>query len=328
MADLNIGSIRSQQDNHIPFTENNPPNDHVDVNYHLIEEEISNDHVTRQQSWKPQAVILGPGGLKGFIELGALYYLNTVNFFDGVTNYIGVSIGSIIWVLHLCGLSFVEISNVGMNIDLFSLFDMKYLPNMLEGKGLVDCAEMRTILTEAIRSKRDNVPSFSELYKETAKELIIVSYNLTRKTTMYFSRVTHPDMSIVEAAIASGSIPFVFYQYNYRNETYIDGAFGNPYPIDVADDGRNNILGIYIHNKDRVDTKNWMKYGSAIIHAPITELRKSIIKNCSSRCRHLLLENTLDDSTGMDVDLERRRAMFRTGYQTAHRFYIQINHIS
>ena len=32
----------------------------------------------------------------------------------------------------------------------------------------------------------------------------------------------------------------------YRDHVYIDGAFGNPYPIDQFDDGKRNILGLYI----------------------------------------------------------------------------------
>lgn len=277
-----------------------------------------------QSSSHPQTfdvLVLGPGGLKGFMELGALYRLND-GFLDGILTYVGVSIGSIICMLHLCGLSFIEISDVGIDINLFANLNIGNIGDMIEGKGMVSHSLIRDILHKAILRKRSNIPTFTQLYQSTGKNFMATSYNLTRRKTYYFTRFTHPDMSVVEASIASSSIPGIFYQYMYRNEIYIDGAFGNPYPIDVVDDGSSNILGIYIHNGSRLDPSNLTKNLSAILHAPISELRRRIIENSSKRCKHLILDSNIN---GMQVDREERVSMFHHGYQTAISFLISLN---
>jgi len=53
--------------------------------------------------WKPDIVILGPGGIKGFLELGVLYALQNNNLLENVHTYVGVSVGSIISLLLVCG---------------------------------------------------------------------------------------------------------------------------------------------------------------------------------------------------------------------------------
>ena len=264
-------------------------------------------------------IVLGPGGLKGFIELGALSRLED-KYLDKINTYVGVSIGSIICVLHLCGLSFAEISDIGMDINLFQNININNISGMIGGKGIISHDLFRNILIEAIMKKRKNVPTFAQLYKDTNKEFIATSYNLTRRKTYYFSRVTHPNMSIVEAAIASSSIPGIFYQYIFRDEVYIDGAFGNPYPIDIVDDCNNKILGIYIHDDSISDSSNLTKNISAIMHAPITELRRKIIENSSDYCKHLVLESNINDITGIQVDKEERISMFQYGYNAADIF--------
>ena len=44
-------------------------------------------------------LILGPGGVKGFLELGSLYCLERKGELNGIKTYIGVSIGSLISLL-------------------------------------------------------------------------------------------------------------------------------------------------------------------------------------------------------------------------------------
>lgn len=267
--------------------------------------------------WQPDVLVLGPGGIKGFLELGALYRFKQTSLLNNVHTFVGVSVGSIISSLYMCGFNVTEMYHAGFGIDLFSSLNFSQIKDMVDGKGLLSHDILRQQLTDIITKKRGNVPTFLQLYNETHKNLIIVTYNLTRKTTYYISRFTHPDMSIVEAMLASSSIPGIFYQFIYRGEIYIDGAFGNPYPVDMVDDGKNQVLGMYIHGGDYVDPSNLTKNLSSIIHAPITELRSRIIKYSSHRCKHIKLYS---DVTGMHVDEDGKMEMFRSGHQTADDF--------
>jgi NTE family protein len=282
---------------------------------------ISSSIGKKEDVWRPDAVVLGPGGLKGFMELGALYKLEENGWLERVKTYVGVSIGSVISVLHLCGLSFVEISDIGIEMNLFDDWRIENIGEMMKGKGIVSPDHFRKTIQTAILTKMTRVPTMSELHKLTGKSFIAVSYNLTRKETTYFNRYSHPNMSVVEAVVASSSIPGVFYQYIYRRDVYIDGAFGNPYPIDILDDGLTKVLGLYISNSGRLNRDSKITETiSAVLHAPIGEIRKRIIQLSTDMCKHIPLVNEICDVTGLQVNNRARIEMFRVGYHIGSNF--------
>ncbi len=279
-----------------------------------------------RQKWLPEVVVIGPGGLKGFMELGALQRLEQRKMLQKVHSYIGVSIGAVISMLHICGFNWLEIRDIGLSVDLFKGWSISNINEMVRGKGLVSHQNVREVLTRSVLMKFPTIPTFSQLFNSTGKNFIAVSYNITRRETYYFSRYSHPTMSVVDAAIASSSIPIVFYRFRYRGEDYTDGALGNPYPINVADDGGTNILGLYISSLPQlVNPDNLAKNISALVHAPITELRNLRIDNASSRCKHIKLISELTDVTGTMVRENERNDMFKSGYKAGEKFINELN---
>lgn len=285
---------------------------------------ISGLSKTSDSDWRPDVIVLGPGGLKGFLELGALHKFEQEGWLNKVNTFVGVSIGSVISILHLCGLSFVDISDIGIEMNLFDDWKIENFKDMLKSKGVVSPEHFRNTISRAIVTRMSKVPTFAELYKLTGKSFIAVSYNLTKRETVYFNRYSHPTMSIVEAAVASSSIPGVFYQYVYRNDIYIDGAFGNPYPVDIVDDGLSKVLGLYIDNTSQATSDSKLSETiSAIFYAPIGELRKRNIQTSSECCKHLALVNNICDITGLQVDNKSRLHMFKEGYEMGAIFLSQ-----
>ena len=49
--------------------------------------------------WPPEVIVIGPGGCKGFLELGALLYLEKEGYLRSVKTYAGVSVGAVISLL-------------------------------------------------------------------------------------------------------------------------------------------------------------------------------------------------------------------------------------
>ncbi len=181
--------------------------------------------------------------------------------------------------------------------------------------------KLRQFLSGIVQAKMGLVPTFQELYQKTGYILKVVSYNITTQTTYYFDYRTHPDTSVIEIVLASSSIPLLFYKFKHNGDYYCDGAIGNPYPIDMVDDGITDILGIYISSTpDMNNQENLHWYLDRVIHATMSEYRKHIIKNSSPRCKHLVLYSDIKDVTGMAVDNELRVNMFKSGYIAASNF--------
>ena len=61
--------------------------------------------------WKPDIIVLGPGGSKGYIQLGALLRLELDNLLSNVVQYVGCSVGAIISLLMVVGYSANDIIN-------------------------------------------------------------------------------------------------------------------------------------------------------------------------------------------------------------------------
>ena len=81
--------------------------------------------------WIPNVLVLGPGGIKGFAELGALIFLESVNYIDSIDTIVGCSVGSVIGLLLIIGYSATEIlseviqSSIFDEIGSISLKDIK-----------------------------------------------------------------------------------------------------------------------------------------------------------------------------------------------------------
>jgi len=52
--------------------------------------------------WKPDVIVLGPGGAKGYLELGALLKFEEVDYFENVKYWTGCSIGSAAALMMRC----------------------------------------------------------------------------------------------------------------------------------------------------------------------------------------------------------------------------------
>nr|QBK91247.1 MAG: patatin-like phospholipase [Pithovirus LCPAC202] len=273
------------------------------------------------ENWSPTVLVIGPGGMKGFLELGALAKLEEEHVLDNVGTYFGVSVGSIICLLRTIGYTYQNIAEIGSGLNLFNGWDDINLTQILHQNGVIPHEKLRIFLSGIVKAKMGLIPTFKELYTKTGYILKVVSYNITTQTTYYFDYRTHPDASVIEIVLASSSIPLLFYKFKYGGDYYCDGAIGNPYPVDKVDDGTTDILGIYISSTpDRNNQENFHWYLDRIIHATMSEYREHIIKNSTPRCKHLALYSDIKDVTGMAVNNELRISMFNSGYKAASKF--------
>jgi len=280
--------------------------------------------------WCPEVLVLGPGGVKGFLELGALILLESEGYLKNITTYVGVSIGAIISLLLVTGYTVTEIISDAIETNLFQDLSSINFEDIKENTGLLSNRPIKEKLITRLEDKFGFVPNLEQLYMVTGLEFMCVTMNLSKDRAEYISRHTDPSMNSVDAVLLSSNIPLLFYKLKYKGSVYIDGAFGNPYPVDQYDDGSRDILGIYITsgNPERKVPEDFhiAMYLYKIIDSSMIQIRDRIIQSSSTRCKHLRLYSPTVDATGLTVDMKVKSQMVLHGYYAAKKFIEDIKY--
>ncbi|MEM5804159.1 MAG: patatin-like phospholipase family protein [Candidatus Aenigmatarchaeota archaeon] len=261
---------------------------------------------------KPEVLILGPGGMKVFLELGALLELESRNFLDKVHTFIGCSIGSLVALLLTCGFKTIEIINDLLNENIAENF-MFSLERITEKNGIINPNIIRQKLSKKLLTKFNIVPNLEQLYFFTGINFISISLNITKDSVEALSKDTEPYLSCVDAVLMSMNIPGIFCPIIYKNCFYIDGALGNPYPVDIKDDGQTRILGISIEEKVTNLHENFY-YIYKVIQSSMIQLKKKIIENCSTFCEHIVIPSDWIDTLGVTISNKEKIEMIIKGF--------------
>lgn len=280
---------------------------------------------------KPHVIILGPGGVKGFLQLGLLYILTQNNFLDDVHTYIGVSIGSIISLLVVCNYSIDEIISHAIHTDLFeklnlynitSFNDVKNrVTGMASNVGLFSNDIIKNKLKVLLINKFGLVPTLKQLYQFTGKRLICVANNLSLRKPEYFCYISHPDMSSLDAILLSINIPGLLFKIIHNNYVYCDGALADPYPVKLLDDGKTPILGVYMEESHGINIdSSSVAYLNQSLLSPILHLRHNSIRTSSKMVKHICLQSDIIDPSGVTLSNTFKGQMIGVGMSIATKF--------
>jgi len=73
-------------------------------------------------------------------------------------------------------------------------------------------------------------------------ELFLTAYCIEDRSSVIFSRESHPDMFIVDAVLASSALPFALQPVGINGKHYIDGGIAKNFAVDLPQLG-NSIIG-------------------------------------------------------------------------------------
>jgi predicted acylesterase/phospholipase RssA len=267
-------------------------------------------------------LVVGPGGVKGFLELGILYNAEKKGILTNIKEYIGVSVGAMICFFLNIGLSVKDILYIAIENDSAIDFDInnpnifKLLNDVKNHFGLFSMQKIEKILVDSVIQKYGYIPTMKQLYELTKIRLIIVNYPLSDMTTEYVDYQLSPNVLCIEPVIKSMSIPLIFWMAKYENKVYIDGAFGDPYPILFRDDGKNKILGIYIKTEKNINDseyKNPLLYLHDIFHCMFHVATERNINEASKNCLNLPVESLAIDPIGFNLEMKDKAKMVLSG---------------
>ena len=165
-------------------------------------------------------LIIGSGGMGIYAYLG---YLKSIeDKLNKVEEFSGASCGSILAVMLSLGFTPDEILEKLLQIDNKTLSKVN-VRSLFKNYGFISHDPIKTVLKQILECD----PTFSEL----KRNVHIPAFCLNLNRTEYFSKESHPTMSVIDAICMSISVPVLFSAYQYNDMLYVDGATQEMFPF-------------------------------------------------------------------------------------------------
>ncbi|GMN08417.1 patatin-like phospholipase family protein [Croceitalea sp. MTPC5] len=233
-------------------------------------------------------ITLSGGGARGAAHTGALQALNENDIFPQAVS--GSSAGALIGALYCCGYAPKEILQLSTNHSFLKIFRLGFI-----NKGLTELTYLEEFLNVNLKVKTfENLP-------------VSLKVGVTNINTGAFEIIDSGN--IVDAVVASCSIPLLFRPKKIGKDIYIDGGVTNNLPIECLEADVDKILGISVcpHKYDsRVD--GMKDIAERVFHLAVWNNMESRMAKCD-----FAIEIEGAFPFGM-FDLQQSQELFKVGY--------------
>jgi len=165
---------------------------------------------------------IGGAGIDGIIFVGALEYLHSNCLLD-LKRFYGCSIGALIGILYITGISPKKILSMLMEIDTKELIQYDF-SNIKTNNSILNNTLLNTLTSYIENHDTITIGEFVEKYNV---DINIYSANLTTYGYTNFNKKDYPEIKLKDAVIASMSVPFIFPPTKIGENYYIDGCVKN-----------------------------------------------------------------------------------------------------
>ena len=219
-------------------------------------------------------LVLAGGGAKNLFIIGLLQKINI----NDVSNYAGVSSGSIVIYLLSIGYTPFEIEQLAIELDLTSFMGEPSIENILLLKSITNLDNLKVVLQTLTnyKFKKDSI-TFQELYTKTNKIIQIGVTSLTNTSFTIFNYQNYPNVNIIDAILASCSLPGIFPPYKINNSYYCDGGVLNNCPIDIFQNDIKNTIAFMFEIPPYSNNFNILQYISFAIGMPFKNRTKTLL---------------------------------------------------
>ncbi len=172
---------------------------------------------------------LGGGGAYGFSHIGAIKYLESLSIYPSAI--CGTSIGALIGGLYAYGMKIEEIENLAKEFNRRKVMNLFFRPGITKG-GFLDSYKIKDFLYEYIGDVNIadlRIPFIAVACDSKTGEEIDIHEGL-----------------LIDAILASISIPAVFVPYYHNDIYFVDGGICNNVPMDIASHFSKYVIGINV----------------------------------------------------------------------------------
>ena len=181
-------------------------------------------------------LVLSGGGTKGVAHAGVLKFFEEQNINPDIIAC--CSAGAIVGSMYAAGKSSEEILNFFESVYFFN-----WRHFAINKPGLVSSSIFRTYLEPIFENRT---------LGDLEKDVRIVATELVSGNQKIFGK----EYKIVDAVIASCSIPGITTPYIVGNEMFSDGGVLNNFPADIIKDDCDKMIGVYVSMPEEVTMEN------------------------------------------------------------------------
>lgn len=249
---------------------------------------------------KKIGLVLSGGGTKGISEAGVLQFLEDKKIFPEVIA--GTSAGAIVGGLYAFGRTPQEI------LDFFkSVYFFNWKHFTLTKPGFINSDVFRLYLKPIIGEIK---------IKDLKKELIINATDLIQGETFVFDG----DDYLLDAIIASCSVPGLASPFSKDEMLLSDGGILNNFPSNLVKDKCDKIIGVYVAPLQ--DVKNNQLNSIKAVATRAYELLSHSVENYKFKdCDWFISPKELSNYGMFESKKTRMDELFQLGYTEAEKTY-------
>ncbi len=184
-------------------------------------------------------LVLSGGAARGFAHLGVLKALHEKGMVPDIIS--GVSAGALVGSLYSYGYKPEEILEIFIKNRIF-----KFVKITFNKRGLFNISGLNKLLQKYLGTKN---------IEDLEKPLVITATNIKEGTTEYFTKG-----NLVDAVLASSSIPVIFNPKEINGEFYVDGGVTNNFPVEPLKDICNILIGVNVNPVSGYDPKKGLAH--------------------------------------------------------------------
>ncbi len=247
-------------------------------------------------NFEKTGLVLSGGGTKGIAHAGVLKFLREKNIEIDILSC--CSAGSIVGCLYAIGKTPGEILEFFKSVYFFNWKHFAF-----NQPGLVSSVIFRNYLN----------PIFGEMkLGDLNKEVKIVATELIKGTEKVFDH----DFRVVDAIIASCSIPGITTPYIINDEMYCDGGVLNNFPADIIRADCDKLIGVFVSPPHDIKIDD-LKSIKSIVSRSYDLLSYRVEKIKFDHCDWFISSQELSTYGTFERRKERLEQIFNIGYQAA-----------
>ncbi len=176
--------------------------------------------------------LFGGGAIRGVSYIGAIKAMEELEL--EIDTFGGSSVGSIIAALLAVGYTAEELKQIfiKVNFELFKDISIGIGPLFAISKGEVFLDWVRELIeTKFYGDKYKKGANKAVTFKDIAKNLVIITTDLSNFECKEFSRFETPDYEIASAIRISSCMPGLMKPIEYNNTLLVDGDLQKSYPM-------------------------------------------------------------------------------------------------
>jgi NTE family protein len=272
---------------------------------------------------KIRNIVFSGASTKIFLFIGFLKYIKEYYpyILDNLKNYCGTSSGALIASGLVIGFSIEELEELLVKLDFKQFKDINSdgILSFFDNYGLDNCSQFDKLFRIMMKKKiGDENITFHDLYLLTNKTLTIVATNLNRKQTTYFSHENTPYVKVIDAIIASISLPILYYPKKIDNELYLDGGITNNFAIDIFKDKKKETIGALVMSNNKYEEiNNFLDIISSIVFCGVENKSKELVMEY----KNIIVLNNEIDSTDFSIKRDSKIKSIKDGYEQTYTFF-------